>query len=72
MGERENNLEIINSFLELSNVKLLVSKLLKKEKAYSDAIRQAYYSVYLVTRSPLLLVGESPNTHLGLLTDFSI
>ena len=72
MGERENIMELANSFANRAKEKIPIIKILINEKAYSDAISRSYYACYLMVKGLLLLVGETPKTHSGLITTFGL
>ena len=72
MGERENNLEIGKSYLERAHSKLRSAKILLNEKAFDDSISRSYYAVHLATQGILLILGETPRSHSGLITVFGL
>ena len=72
MGERENTIEIAKSYTNRANDKIPIIELLIREGAYSDAISRAYYACYLIVKSALLLIGETPKSHSGLITVFGL
>lgn len=72
MGERENIIELAKSFNQRANEKIAIIKVLINEKAYSDAISRSYYACYLMVKGLLLLIGETPKSHSGIITTFGL
>ena len=72
MGERENRLELSESYLIMAKDKLDTASLLLREGKCRDSISRAYYSAFLSAKAALLLIGEEPKSHGGLITIFSL
>ncbi|MHA1973682.1 MAG: HEPN domain-containing protein [Candidatus Hodarchaeales archaeon] len=72
MGERENLIELVDNYLERAESKLRSAAVLLKEGLYDDSISRSYYATFLATKGVLLLMGEQPKSHTGLLTLFGL
>ena len=72
MGKRENTVELVNNYLEHAQDKLKSSKIFLDENQYADSISRAYYVTYLAAKGILLLIGESPKTHSGVIQVFGL
>ncbi len=70
MGERETNIATARKFLERAHQKLYAARILLKEGLYDEVASRAYYGAFLAARAILLLLGENPRTHGGLLAAF--
>ena len=72
MGERENRLELADSYFIKAKDKLDTASLLLREGKYSDSISRAYYSAFLSAKAVLVLIGEDAKTHGGLIMLFGL
>jgi len=58
--------------LEKARKKMIAAKKLFEEGLYEDAISRAYYAVYHAAKSALLLIGDDPKSHDGVLHLFGL
>ena len=72
MGERENTIEIARALVERASRKLKSARILLDSGFFDDAISRAYYAAFLASRAVLLLLGEKPHSHTGVLTLFGL
>ena len=54
-----------SEFIETSEEKLEVAKILFENQAYGDAVSRAYYGMYNAARALLFVKDSKPKTHAG-------
>jgi uncharacterized protein (UPF0332 family) len=72
MGERENLIEISRQYIERAKDRYDSAKILFREGKFADCISRSYYAVYTGAKAILLLIGEQPKTHSGLIQLFGL
>ncbi len=72
MEKKEDLEKIVKQLIIRSEDKLDSAQILLKEEKYDDSISRAYYAAFLAVRGLLLLLGDSPRSHSGLITMFGL
>ncbi len=72
MAERKDMLELARVMLERARSRLESAELLLNAEKHDDSISRSYHAAFLAAKAILLLLGEEPRTHGGLLNFFGL